>query len=158
MTSGLRLLVGFILILGCRKQGLADEKESIVRSITIHRENVYSDSQPEARRFPFKLANKLHMVSKEGIISRELLFGPGEPLDYQKVDETERNLRKLQFLTNIKITYQTDSDTADVFVHTQDLWTLSPSISASGGGGKNKFSFGIDAENFLGKGETVALS
>ena len=150
------VLIGLAVCLGW---GISRGQESSphIKKIIIQRDNVFSDTSPQAKKFPFKLANKLHLVSREYVIRRELLFKEGEKLDSSMLAETERNLRRLEFLSDVVITSAGPSDSVDVIVRTQDLWTLSPSVSASGGGGKNSFYIGIDDENLLGRGQTLAF-
>ncbi|MCI0531239.1 MAG: BamA/TamA family outer membrane protein [candidate division Zixibacteria bacterium] len=153
------LIIGLAVILGlfCRP-AFPRQKISTIRNITIVRENIFADSTEQAHKFPFRLANKVHLVTRERIIRRELLFGSGDEFDQSKLDETARNLRRFEYLSNVRVYPEFSGDSVDVFVSTQDLWTLSVYLAASGGGGKTKYSVGLDDENFLGMGQTVDLS
>ena len=92
------------------------------------------------------------------VIQRELLFQSGEPLDTLKIIETERNLRRLFFLGDVRINVQSDSTHANITVHVRDLYAraLSPQLSGESG----ELSYGLVALdfNFLGRGQILAIT
>ncbi len=95
--------------------------------------------------------------TRDEVIRRELLFQSGDLLDSLKFAETERNLRRLFFLRDIRIHVQTDSAHADVTVYVRDLYAraLSPSLS----GEVEELSYGLVGVdfNFLGRGQILAV-
>ena len=60
---------------------------------------------------PHRIANRLHVRTRDHIIRRELLFETGDPLDRELIDQTERNLRGLWFLRDARVeTAEVDED------------------------------------------------
>lgn len=92
------------------------------------------------------------------VIQHELLFQPNESLDTLKIFETERNLRRLFFLGDVRIEVQRDSTHANIIVHVRDLYAraLSPLLS----GESEELSYGLVALdfNFLGRGQVLAIT
>src|SRR5262245_41181031 len=64
-----------------------------IRAIGIERQDIFSAEQES--HWLFRLANQLHLRTKETVVRRELLFRPGEKYDSALTEETERNLRGL---------------------------------------------------------------
>ena len=92
------------------------------------------------------------------VIRRELLFTCGEPLDTNLVRESERNLRRLLFLGNVRVRMlpaASASDSVDISVVVRDLYSraISPLFSGEVG----EVSYGLVAldYNFLGRGQVV---
>jgi hypothetical protein len=105
-----------------------------------------------------KLANDVHVLTREEVIRRELLFKEGDPYDQRLVDESARHLRKLGFIGDISITADTlPNSTIDVVVKAHDRWTLSPSTSVRAGGGVSGFSVGVREENLFGMGQKAEV-
>src|SRR6266851_2154424 len=106
------------------------------------------------------LANRFHLKTQQRVIERELLFAPGQPLDYSLLEETERNLRALNFLRDASVTSSlADPKTADVLVRTQDSWTTQPQLSFSVlGGGHTNGAIGIEEDNLFGLGKQLELT
>ena len=105
-----------------------------------------------------KIANSLHVLTREDVIRRELLFKEGDPYDQRVVDESARHLRNLGFIGNVTITPDTLPDqTVDLLVKTHDRWTLNPSMSVAAGGGVSGFGVGVREDNFLGSGQKAEI-
>jgi hypothetical protein len=136
-----------------------------IRSIVIEHKSVFG---PEERldeiphvpdlTFIFHLANFLHINTKEEVIRRELLVHEGEPADPFLIAESERNLRALPYIRQVKIlTSPAPDGQVDLHVLAQDTWTTQPRASFTFGGGSHRSSFGIVEENVLGYGKKVRL-
>jgi len=102
-------------------------------------------------------ANRIHFKTQPSVIESQLLFRPGQPLDYSLLEETERNLRALGFLRDASVTDQlTSPGHADVTVLTQDAWTLIPVAAVSDIGGANVTgAIGIGESNLFGFGKSA---
>ena len=59
--------------------------------------------QTQSGFWAFRVADRLHIRTREEIIRQELLFAPGDPLDKEAIAQTERNLRALVFLRDARI-------------------------------------------------------
>ncbi|MDE2293793.1 MAG: hypothetical protein KGL53_17180, partial [Elusimicrobia bacterium] len=64
-----------------------------IASIEVERVNVFDLSRPGEDWWPFRIADRIHVMTREGVIRRELLFHAGGPFDPLRALETERNLR-----------------------------------------------------------------
>jgi hypothetical protein len=108
--------------------------------------------------FIFRLANLLHIDTKDEVIRRELLVKEGDPADPFLLEESERNLRALPYIRQVKVgTVPVSPDEVDVIVVTQDTWTTQPRASFGFGGGTHRTSFGLVETNLLGYGKRVRL-
>ena len=96
--------------------------------------------------------------TRSEVIRRELLFASGEPLDTNLVRESERNLRRLFFLGNVRVRMLpagSAADSIDISVEVRDLY--SRAISPLFAGEVGEVSYGLVAldYNFLGRGQVV---
>ena len=90
-----------------------------IEKITIVRDNVFSNPD----NLVYAWANRLHRVTRETVVQRELLFGVGDVYDPFLLEESERNLRKIGFLGQVDITPKLTSSGVEIVVHTEDQWT-----------------------------------
>ena len=82
----------------------ADENEVQVRinNIYIDQYEVFDSTQSDWF-FLADFLNSFHSLTKRYIIEDELLFAEGDYLDIYDLEETERNLRKTELFTKVKI-------------------------------------------------------
>lgn len=164
--------IGFALILSAapataQQQGASEpipslrELESagaIVGEIRIDNQNVFDLNDPREDYALFRLANRLHIRTRPGVIRRALLFNTGEPLSVRLIEESERLLRNNHFLYDVRIRPVAYHDgVVDIEVTTRDTWTLSPGLSFSRQGGANSSGLGLVEYNFLGTGVAVGV-
>jgi len=134
-------------------------RNAAVGEIKLRKFNVFDLSNEEENNWLYRLANRLHIVTKDHVIRGQLLFEPGEKYDKRLIEETERILRQNRYLysASIETTLQEDG-TVDVLVTTQDVWTLGPDLSLSRNGGENRSRFGIEEQNLFGLGQTIRFT
>ncbi len=145
---------------------VADEAESPqtaeglpIGTITIERQNVFDTSKPAEDNWLYRLFNRLHIMTREQVIAKQLLFSEGEPYRQQLVDETERKVRRNRYLFDASISKTPQSDgTVDIGIHTRDVWSLMPELSYSRSGGETKTLYGIDESNLFGFGQRLLLT
>ena len=104
--------------------------------VFIDNNSIFDTSDPDLdRRFlwAYRAANALHVRTRDWVIRRELLFGPGSCYDRYLLDETERLLRGYTFLSQV-----------DVFEIRQPDGTLSVPIPY---GSRGIFTYGQRIEN-----------
>ncbi len=70
-----------------------------IDTIIIHRRNIFGSRSG----WIGSAANSLHILTREDVIRRELLFEPGDPPDPDLFDETERNLRALGIIGDVAV-------------------------------------------------------
>ena len=130
-----------------------------IGKVGIERHNVFDLDNDEENNAFYRLINRWHIVTREKVVAKQLLFEAGEPYTQQLVDESERILRANKYLFDAKIEGSLQKDgTVDVMVNTRDVWTLGPDLSYSRSGGENKTELGLEEDNLLGYGSRVLLS
>ena len=110
---------------------------------------------------PYRIANGLHISTREQTVSQQLLFQSGYPYNRHLLDETERLLRGQRYLNEASIEpigYHSDDNSVDLLVRVHDVWTLSPGFSLNRKGGENKTRLEFEDTNFLGLGKQLSLA
>lgn len=125
-----------------------------VRSIQIEVRDVFD--KPDDHLL-FELANSLKASTREWVIRQELLFREGDVYDEFLIQESERNLRGLNFLRQATIVPLFDGNSVDIIVTVQDTWTLFPQFSFASGTGTNKTSIGLADSNLFGLGKRLEV-
>lgn len=129
-----------------------------VAAASFERRNVFDLSVPEDDLWAFRWANRIHLVTQEHVLRRELLLRPGEPYDAVRALETERNLRSLGFLRTASVSPRPRPDgTVEALVRTQDSWTLAPRFAVGTEGGENSLVYGVSEGNLLGLGKQASF-
>ncbi len=134
----------------------------LVGKVTITRRDIFSQQELDGTGGPLRLLqggmNALHIKTREYVLRRELLFHSGDPFRPELLAETERNLRELGYLNNIRVT-ATDT-TADgrvnILVSTRDSWSLQANAAyARASGGDTRWTLQLSDNNFMGHGLTL---
>jgi len=129
-----------------------------IEKITILRQNIFDSTLPQYKKFPYSWANKFHILTKEKVIQRELLFAAGDSYNQELIEESERNLRRYGFLGKVEIKAKENSKKNwEVTVETEDLWSLSLAAAISGAGDKYNYALSLNDHNFLGWGQAVSV-
>jgi outer membrane protein assembly factor BamA len=106
-----------------------------------------------------RLANKLHIQTREATIRDQLLFKSGDHYRLNLLQESERILRDTRYLRDARIRPVAYHDgLVDLEVTTQDVWTLNPGISFGRKGGKNTGGVELEELNLLGMGTEVGIT
>jgi len=131
---------------------------ALVGQVEIDNENIFDLSNPEDNNWLFRLANRLHPVTRERTISDQLLFHTGERYSRHLLDESARILRGNPYFYDASIQPVAFHDgKVDVRVVTRDVWTLNPGFNFSRSGGKSETGFRIEEVNTAGTGTSVKL-
>ena len=67
---------------------------AVIGSVSITNSNIFDLDDPEENKALYRLANKLHVTTRQNVIQQQLLFSPGERFSLQSLEETERLLRE----------------------------------------------------------------
>ncbi len=136
----------------------------VIGVIEIDRREVFEDRSGGVFA-PHRVANRVHVRTREQVVRRELLFASGDPVDRELIEQTERNLRGLSFLRDARVeTLDVDADgdgrpdRIDVRVTTWDRWSLSPRVDFERVEDLTKWELGASERNVLGFGKTVIAS
>jgi outer membrane protein assembly factor BamA len=129
------------------------QAQPYIRDIKIIRLNVFDRQLENSDNYIYRMANKLHVVTRESVIRRELLVHEGEQFDKEALVQTMRNIRSLPFIgeAEVKVT-DVAADSVDIVITTEDLWTTVAGISSEGGGGFYNVTFYADEKNLGGLG------
>lgn len=129
-------------------------RKIIFQSLDPFGETVH-DTSRIVKNWYEKTGNKLHLRSKPWAIKNFLLIKKNEPIDTNKLKESERLIYSQRFIRNIKITpiYLDGNakDSVDLIIRTQDAWTLIPKVSGS----TSRIKTQIIQRNFAGLGHEV---
>jgi len=105
-----------------------------------------------------RLANRLHVTTRQGTIEDQLLFKSGDLYRPALLEESARILRDTRYLRDAQIRPVAFHDgVVDVEVTTQDVWTFNPGISFGRKGGANTGGFELEELNFLGTGTQLGV-
>lgn len=130
-----------------------EESNAVIGDVTIETENIFDLSNPLEDKLLYRWANALHIVTKPHVVRNQLLFAEGDKYSQRITEESERILRQNQYLRDATIEpVRFDDGVVDLRVHTKDVWTLTPSISAGRAGGENRIGIGLKEQNLLGTG------
>lgn len=132
---------------------------AVVGEIRIDNQNIFDLDDPKENNFIFRLANRLHIRTRPGLIRRSLLFNSGEPLSVRLIEESERLLRANGYLYDAAIRPIAYHDgIVDIEVRTRDTWTIDPGFSFSRAGGANSSGLSLKEYNLLGTGLLIGVS
>jgi hypothetical protein len=126
--------------------------------IEIRAVDVFSPAEAARGSF-YRLANSVHITTRDGFLRKQLLFHEGDPFDPEALAETERNLRALPFIRTARVQASAPHDgVVDVLVETQDAWSTQPGGSLGSKGGVTTYSADLEETNLLGTGRSVSVS
>jgi outer membrane protein assembly factor BamA len=129
-----------------------------IGTITLRVRDIFDTSQPGENKALYRLANRLHIDTRESALRAQLLFATGDPYSPRVVEETERALRRLRYIRepHIRVVSRHDG-LVDLEVSASDVWTLSPGLSYGRKGGANSSSVEFDDFNVFGTGKRFSI-
>lgn len=131
----------------------------VIGSIVLEKQDVFDLANPEEDKWLYRLANRLHVITRDEVIDKQLLLNPGDVFSERLVAESERILRANSYFYDASITPKTGRDgRVDLHVVTRDVWTLKPGFSLSRNGGENKSLVRIEELNLFGRGQKLLAS
>lgn len=127
-----------------------------ISEVFIDNHSIYDLEQVEREGFVrgvYRLANTLHVKTRESFIRKELLFGVGDCYDPFVLEESGRILRGYGFLARADVFAVDQPDgSKHVVVDTQDEWTTKISVGLSFESGLDLESLSLTEENLAGRG------
>jgi hypothetical protein len=128
-----------------------------IRRVDIHCLDIF-EPVPESRFSPvYSGANKMHVRTRQATVRSQILVAPGQIWTADRVLESQRLLRDLEFIEPEIIGSRLVGDSVDVLVITHDQWTTQPELNVERGGGVTYGSVGLTERNMLGLGLAVSL-
>jgi len=126
----------------------------IIRFIEVHRSDIFAED--EAKGWLTRLVNGLHVTTIPGVVSREILFQPGDAYDSLTAAETLRNLRTTGLFRKVQLdTVSTDSGFV-LKVLTQDGWSTQLDARFRSAGNQTDWMAGLVERNLIGTGTRFA--
>ncbi len=137
-----------------------DESQSLkgcdgktIGSIAIERNQVFA---PDGNWFE-RLGNKTHMLTRERVIRRDLLFRAGDRFDAELVVRNLQLLRSRSYIADAGIRVRPDSldsTRVDLVIRTRDSWTITLDAALRS---KGRTMVGLYDANILGSGNLLKL-
>jgi len=104
-------------------------------------------------RWVYRLANALHITTRQSFILREVLFSENDCLDPFLLEESGRILRQYPFIANADVVPVEQPDgTYHVLINTQDEWTTKFDLGVSIDQGIQLERIELTEENLFGQG------
>lgn len=130
-----------------------------IRKIYFETMSIFDKDDPDENNRFYMFLNTLHINTRPSVIRTQLLFREGDSLVPSQVYESERILRKRDYLTNAYIVpTEVCAEQLDLTVVTQDSWALEPQISMSRKSEDTQTGFAIADGNILGTGSSFTIS
>ncbi len=130
----------------------------IIDSLVIDNREIYDTSDPRFDNFLFRTANRLHIVTKETVVRRELLLAVGEPFSAARAEETARNLRLNCRLVDAWVeTERLPSGRLLVRVVTIDQWSLLGGVEFARDGNRSRLKLGFEERNLVGYNQLLGF-
>ena len=136
-----------------------EAQSTVIGDIVLDKSDVFDLTDPKENNALYRLANRLHIITKDKVIRKQLLFQSGATYSAREIRETERILRQNRYLYDAQIkAIPRDDGIIDLTISTRDVWSLGPDLSASRSGGENRTQIGLEETNLLGSGQTVRFN
>ncbi|MFV2056421.1 MAG: POTRA domain-containing protein, partial [Thiohalomonadales bacterium] len=120
--------------------------------------DVFDTEDPKENNALYRLANKIHINTRESVVQDIILFKKGDVYSTKLLEESERLLRNQAFIYDAVIRpINIRADKVDIQIYTRDVWTLAVGGSLSSKGGNNSSSFDLEESNFLGYGKHMKI-
>lgn len=131
---------------------------AVIGEIILDKRNIFDLSNPDEDKWLYRWANRLHIVTHDEVIRKQLLFDSGDKFSGRLLEESERILRRNRYLieADLKPVHRANG-VVDVKVTTHDVWSLTPDVSFSRTGGENRIGLGIEETNLFGRGQMVRV-
>jgi outer membrane protein assembly factor BamA len=129
-----------------------------IGEVRIVLQDIFDTENPEENTAIGRLANELHIETREATIRDQLLFRPGDAYVGRVIEESARLLRGTRYLRDAQIrpvAYR--EGVVDLEVVGRDVWTLNPGVSFGRKGGKSTTGVELEELNLLGLGVEVSL-
>jgi hypothetical protein len=140
---------------------LAFAEDSLkISHIYVETKNVFDDAvtHTSAEKSLYRIGNIIHVKTRETVIGSRLPFKEGDFASYAEIQEAEKNLRALPYISDAKIEAKKDLlGNADLYVETSDNWTFAPEFSLGKPGEEWLWAVGLLEHNLLGFGHSIGF-
>jgi hypothetical protein len=154
----LRHCLAATFLIACASTAPAEPAGARIGAVIVRVEPIFDPADKRESRAVFRLADRLHIDTRESTLRAHLLFKPGDEYSQRVLDETARNLRDQRYIREPIVRPVAFHDgVVDVEVVVQDVWTTNPGASYGRAGGANSSGFEFEELNLLGFGKQVSL-
>jgi len=132
----------------------ASSPAPVLGNVTINNRNIYSETASTG----YQLINRLHIVTREHVIRREVWMKPGESVSEGDVAELERNIRGLDLFARVRVNAIPSHEQPggiDLIVETSDRLSIVASAGGSFLGGIGEVRFSVGDKNLFGLGHQL---
>ncbi len=129
---------------------------SRIERIVLERLNVFPDTTADELPEILRLANRLHVRTRPGVIRHEILFREGDSLEAGRIRESERLLRQRGIFESARISVAPGDSGSVVTVRTQDSWSFSVILDAEKQANLTSVTIGLADANILGTGNALS--
>jgi hypothetical protein len=136
-------------------QAPADSTSQTIRAVSIQRNDIFDPA--ESTSWFTRLANQLHITTREGVVRRELLVRAGEPYDSARAAETARNLRALGIFRQVQVDSVRSDSGLVVQVTTRDGWSTRPDFRFRSTGGETEYTIAFIEDNLFGTASQASV-
>lgn len=152
------ILVSLVVGPSVRLAAQTDGSPPTIDTIIIVNGNVF-DQEDGAPDWVARLANGLHIPTRQWVIRRRLLLNRGDPFDRARVEESERSLRTLGVFRSVRLDTVRAEPGGRLALRavTSDGWSTQPQASFTTVGGDKTWDVGLIERNFLGTATELAL-
>ena len=134
--------------------------DGVIAEIFVDNHAVFVVGDPELDprfNWAYRLANRLHVRTREDVIRKELLIRAGDCLRPELLDDSERILRSTPFIADADVFPVRQPDGSwHVVVVTRDEWSTRLEPQFESGGPVELTGLELREDNLLGRGERVS--
>ncbi len=124
-----------------------------IGTVTIGRQQVFDPGGKWLER----AANNTHMLTRDRVIRRDLLFKSGDTFDPQLITRTKQLIRSRDYISEIDIAVKpdpVDTSQVDILITTRDSWTISADAALHS---ENRTMVGLSDANIFGTGNRLKI-
>lgn len=157
------VLASLLLVSTARAQEPVDEAcpQGRIATVFVDNHSVFDLSDPDRNTqfdWAYRLANEIHIPTREEVIRREILFREGDCYDPETLRESERLLRAADFIADVDIFGVRQPDgSVHVIVDTQDEWSTRVQPQLGSDGGFALTGVRLREDNLLGRGQHLSV-
>jgi len=133
--------------------------DGAISQIFIDNNSVFAVGDPDLDprfNWAYRMANRLHIRTRESVIRRELVIREGDCYNPDQLEDSERILRSAAYIADADVFAVRQADgTYHVIVETRDEWStrLEPQLES---GGAALTGLELREDNLLGRGQSVS--
>lgn len=152
-------LLSMVVMAVAAEANAASDSTTVYRlaSVDVSRNNIFDNARGNAGS---SLINRLHYVTREDVILREVWIKPGGNISAADAAEIERNLRELDLFARVRVKLLPSVDdpaTARLQIETFDRLSIVASAGGSFLGGIGEVKFSLGDKNLLGLGHQLVF-